>query len=185
MNTSDIMATRTQKLIQDLQPDVVMVQAEEKWGHAVKLLSHVKSQEEMNLAQQELNKITEFKFHPNPHTFWHRIRRGYFERFVRLLYGLPADYNPFNPGLEVKFAIEEGEKLNSKIVYLGQELDKPTQHRIYHETRYTILKSLYNYAKVNSEWSYSQEFRELRMILNDYGVKRFVESSCDQYFINW
>jgi hypothetical protein len=34
--------------------------------------------------------------------------------------GFPTDFTPFHPGLEMKYAIEEGEKANARIVFGGK-----------------------------------------------------------------
>ena len=46
-----------------------------------------------------------------------------------LMYGMasfPNDFTPFTPGLEVKFAIEEAEKLGAEAVFGGVEQDPIT-----------------------------------------------------------
>ena len=42
-NMSTMLAQRTQKLIQDVQPDAVMVQTNEKWWDTAKMLQYVQS----------------------------------------------------------------------------------------------------------------------------------------------
>jgi hypothetical protein len=34
--------------------------------------------------------------------------------------GFPTDFTPFNPGLEIKFALDEAEKLKSQVVFGGK-----------------------------------------------------------------
>lgn len=34
--------------------------------------------------------------------------------------GFPTDFTPFQPGLEMKFAVEEGEKKKAQIVFGGE-----------------------------------------------------------------
>lgn len=93
------------------------------------------------------------------------------------------EYNPFTPGLEVKYAIEEAKRLNSNVVYLGYELDPLTKNKLYHETRFSILKTLINMMRTKN--TYSREFFDYYTQLTNYGQRKFIESSCDQYFINW
>lgn len=94
------------------------------------------------------------------------------------------DYNPFAPGLEVKYAMEEGTKCGAKLVHLGYEFDEHAMSRFYHENRYTVLKSVWYYlTKMNSH--YNSEMIEFRDHLHAYGVKKFIESNFDQYTINW
>ena len=93
------------------------------------------------------------------------------------------EYNPFLPGLEVKYAIEEANKLNAKVEYLGYELDPLTRNTFLHENRNGVLKTVLNMLKVKS--TYGRELLDYNSQIKNYGLKKFVESSCDQYFINW
>ena len=45
-NQSTMLAQRTQKLIQEVKPDAVMVQTNAKWWDSAKLLQYVDSQQE-------------------------------------------------------------------------------------------------------------------------------------------
>jgi hypothetical protein len=36
---------------------------------------------------------------------------------------LPIDFKPITPGLEIKYAIQEGEKAGAKITFAGREFD--------------------------------------------------------------
>ena len=93
------------------------------------------------------------------------------------------EYNPFTPGLEVKYTIEEANKLNANVVYLGYELDQLTKEKLYHETRFSILKTVM--AMTTLKGTYGREFTDYYTQITNYGTKKFIESSCDQYFINW
>jgi hypothetical protein len=46
-NQSTLLATRTKKLIEELQPDHVIVQTSEEWWGAASQMKYVDSQEEM------------------------------------------------------------------------------------------------------------------------------------------
>jgi hypothetical protein len=154
------------------------------WWKAAQLLRHVKSQEEMSLANKLLNETLKHSFTQNTRTFLFNIRFNFFKYYWRWFFGFPFDFNPFEPGLEVKYALEEAEKLNSRIVFLGQEFDAISQQRLYQENRNTILKTLYNSLfKLKPE--YSDELNECIYQVHQYGLDKFIESSCDQYFINW
>ena len=48
MNSSTMLAKRTQKLIQEVKPDTVMVMTSPEWWEIAKLLDYVDSQEELN-----------------------------------------------------------------------------------------------------------------------------------------
>ena len=184
-NHSDILATRTKKLIQDVKPDVVFVQTDEYWWKGAQHLRHVKSQEEMSLSVKDLQENFKVKFDSNLRTLAFNLRWAYFVLFSKFFFGVPVEYNPFAPGLEVKYALEEAQSLNSKIVYLGYEFDEITMRRFYHENRYTVVKTLINNFKFFNQVNYTDEFWEYKEQINKYGLKKFLESSCDQYFINW
>ena len=184
-NSSDILANRTKKLIQEIKPDVVFVQTDDKWWKAAQYLRHVKSQEEMNLATKELQDTLKINSTFNLRNLAAKMRWAYFVFFSKMFFGLPYEYNPFAPGLEVKYALEEAASLNSKVVFLGYEFDDNATKRFMHETRFTVFKSLMKSFKFFNQANYASEYFEYKEQINNYGVKKFLESSCDQYFINW
>lgn len=56
MNQSTMLAQRTKKLIEELKPDTVIVQANDEWWNQAKLLKYVDSQEEMENYSKQLSK---------------------------------------------------------------------------------------------------------------------------------
>ena len=48
LNQSNMLAQRTQKLIHEVKPDVVMVQTNLRWWEQAQMLKFVDSQEELN-----------------------------------------------------------------------------------------------------------------------------------------
>lgn len=105
------------------------------------------------------------------------VRFQMMNAWIKFVLGFPVEYNPFTPGLEVKFALEEAEKINSKVVFLGNEFDINTENRLHHEKRHNILKAIYSYATLSKTYAY--ELGNLNSVLNEYGVKKYVESSLD------
>jgi len=85
--------------------------------------------------------------------------------------------------LEVKYAIEESLKLNANVEFLGYELDPLTRNLFLHENRSGVLKTLINMLRIKT--TYGRELLDHDSQIKNYGLKKFVESSCDQYFINW
>lgn len=55
-NQSTMLAQRTQKLIEELKPDTVVVQTSPEWWSNAKLMKFVDSQEEMNTYSSELDR---------------------------------------------------------------------------------------------------------------------------------
>jgi hypothetical protein len=54
-NQSTMLAQRTKKLIEELKPDTVIVQTNEKWWQSARQLKYVDSQEEMNKYGSQLD----------------------------------------------------------------------------------------------------------------------------------
>jgi hypothetical protein len=180
MNISNVLANRTKRLIDQIKPDVVFVQTNECWWKAAKNLEYVKSQDEMDKAGRHLNKLAGV---PCSLKGYQGVRFQLFNLFLKYKFNLPIEYNPFLPGLEVKYALEEASKLNSKIVFLGSEFDETTAGRILHDKRTTILKILVNSFKQRT--TYKQEaFEDASIILNK-GFKSYCESSMDARQVNW
>ena len=57
-----MLAQRTQKLIEEIKPDTVMVQTSNEWWQAAKLLKYVDTQEEMNNYAKDLDKFSNYKW---------------------------------------------------------------------------------------------------------------------------
>jgi hypothetical protein len=137
----------------------------------------------MNKAKGELSKALDYKLLPGIKTTLHNIRFNIFNVIFKTIYGIPFEYNPVAPGLEIKYALEEAEKAGSKIVYLGYELDELTTTRLHHENRYTLLKTIINYCRLNKK--YINEINTIRSKMHHYGLKKYIESCCDTYTVNW
>lgn len=139
----------------------------------------------MNLAKPQLASLFKQKYGLNGKRLAFDLRWMFFCFYSKLLFHAPLEFNPFHPGLEMKFALEEATKANSNVVFLGYEFNRKTIDRMYHENRYTVVKALYNTLKLASNMNYSIEMKEYCDQVNSYGIKKFLESSCDQYFVNW
>ncbi len=70
-------------------------------------------------------------------------------------------------------------------MFLDYEIGHDTQMRFYHETRYTFLKFLKNILIFSRNPIYSVEMNEMTFQMNNYGIRSYLESSADQYLINW
>jgi hypothetical protein len=54
---------------------------------------------------------------------------------MKVFTNFPADFTPFTPGLETKFALEVAAKNNAKIHFGGEEFDPVTIEALRTETR--------------------------------------------------
>ena len=64
------------------------------------------------------------------------------------------------PGLEIKFALEEAEKIGAKIRFLGPELDGETWSRLHHEKRMNVTSYLYSRLKMSGNYFWGMERAE-------------------------
>lgn len=97
---------------------------------------------------------------------------------------LGFDYDPFKPGLEYKFALEEAERAGANIEFMGNQFNDSTISKLFHETRFNIPEYLLNrWHYQNSLWS--QELLVNRNKVRLVGAKAFTEKCLDEHLINW
>ena len=154
------------------------------WWEGAKELKFIKSQQEMDAANKYLKKTN-----PIDKRLVYGTIAGLKFQLFNILYknlvNINVEYNPFLPGLEVKYALEEAEKLNSKLVFLGDELDVNTQNSLLQEQRFSLLRGLYNSIMINMNYKY--ESFNMRCMIKVNGLQQFIESCLDSktmaYFI--
>jgi len=54
---------------------------------------------------------------------WFKLKYATWFQTLRWISNLPIDFKPITPGLEIKYAIQEGEKAGAKITFAGREFD--------------------------------------------------------------
>ena len=180
MNSSNLLANRTRRLIDQVKPDVLFVQTSSKWWECSKHLEYVKSQEEMDKANEVLSQISGT---PKSLKGLTNIRFSLQNFLFKKINGLNLNHNPFIPGLEVKYAIEEASKLNSKLVFMGPELSEETANKIKHDKRFTLIKFLYRYFSMSNDYKF--ELFSNKTIMLNKGIRQFSESMMDIKSINW
>lgn len=141
-----MLAQRTQKLIQEIQPDAVLVQTNEKWWETAKLLQYVDSQGEFAQYNKHLDKYTQFEsfniWHPTrAPLFWFKFYA--YSLMFKFHFKIPQNFTFLKPGLETKFALEEAEKIGAKTYFLGAEFNEDTWNRLYHEKRMNFTSYLW------------------------------------------
>ena len=198
-NSSTLLATRTKKLIENERPDTVFLQTNSNWAQIVKSLK-ADTQSDLNLNNALLRSAFSID-HPNNFrglvfkarlfswlAFMNFIKGNFFfylNYFLNIyLKGFPSDFHPFIPGLEMKFALEGAEKLNSKIILGGLELDETTLFALLTEKRmdfiFTYLNSLFSLH--NKLWK--NEYQDHYKILHTHGGEAFAENM-DRSRLNW
>lgn len=140
-NQSTMLAQRTQKLIEQLKPDTVLVQTSQEWWNQATHLRYVDSQEELNKYGPELDrhsnaKFLEFYWKSRRYVFLARLYIYWF--LFRWHYRVGSDFTFMRPGLEIKKACEAAERVGANLKFLGPELCQETWSSLYHETRMNV-----------------------------------------------
>ncbi len=124
-----MLAQRTQKLIEELKPDTVLVQTSPEWWNSAKIMKYVDSQEEMNTYAPELDRHSNMKtfdyYHSN-RKWLAMMRLGIYNWLWRNHFGFRSETNFLRPGLEMKFACEAAEKVGANLKFMGPELCQDT-----------------------------------------------------------
>ena len=90
-----MLAQRTQKLIEELKPDTVLVQTSADWWSNARLLKYVDSQEEMNTYAPELDRHSNMK---TIDSYWSNrrwlalFRLGIYNVLFRQHFGFSSDF---------------------------------------------------------------------------------------------
>ena len=186
MNSSTMLARRTRKLIQEVKPDAVMVMTSPEWWDSARLIEGVHSQEDFDMYYNEvLKNIDDF----DVDTSWFRgsvfwIRILLMKIFLKMTYLPGSHFRFYEPGLEIKYACEEAEKLGAELHFLGAEMNNITWHRLYHDTKFTILSTIKRMNEFGgSRWAVEAMDNLKKMQMTT--PSQFTEVCCDSYTINW
>lgn len=103
---------------------------------------------------------------------------------MNLFLAFPTDFHPFIPGLEMKLALEEAEKLNSKVVLGGLELDPEAINALLTEKRMDFIFMIFRsvFGLHNRHWRV--ENMDHYNILYTHGGAAFGENM-DLSRVNW
>ena len=82
---------------------------------------------------------------------------------------MPDTFHPFIPGLEMKWAIEEGQKLKSKIILGGLAIDKLALHALKTEPRMDVLPLIWRYISPRNNKHWQTEIRDTYATLDVHG----------------
>lgn len=186
MNTNTMLARRTRKLIREVKPDIVMVMTSPEWWDRARLIKGVHSQEDFNHYHSEVLRDVN---HFDVDTSWFRgtvfwARMAILNLTLRIVYQNGYHFKFYVPGLEIKYACEEAEKLGAELHFLGPELNNITWHRLYHDTRFNLPSTLFNlWQQIGTRWTdeRNREIQKLQLTT----PSTYVETCLDQYAINW
>lgn len=181
-----MLARRTRKLINELKPDHVFVMCSPQWWESARLIQGVHSQEDFDQYYDDvLKNISEFEVdtsHFRGAVFGARM--WILKNTLRAVYRFGNHFRFYEPGLEIKYACEEAEKLGAQLHFLGPELNNITWHRLYHDTRFNLPYTLARMWQFSgTRWS--AEARDHIKKLQMTTPSQYAETCCDSYNINW
>lgn len=186
MNTSTMLAKRTRDLVRDVQPDSVMVMASPQWWDSARLMEGVHSQQDFNKYDEAiLGDIKELKLDQSYYRgAVFNFRMFLLRNLLKYHYSLPEAFKFYRPGLEIKYALEEAEKLGADLHFLGPELNNITWRRLYHEHRLNPWNYLLrNIQNINTRWD--NEYRTFKAKMQLTEPAQLVESGLDRFDVNW
>jgi len=117
-NQSTMLAQRTQKLIEELKPDTVLVQTSPQWWENARSLKYVDSQEEMSKYGPDLDKHSNMRtidYYYSNRKWLGMARLGIYSALFRFHFGFRPEFSPMRPGLEIKNACEAAEKVGAQL----------------------------------------------------------------------
>ena len=71
-------------------------------------------------------------------------------------FGFASDFTPMSPGLEMKYACEAASDSDTKLSFMGQELNKKSIDMCYHETRFNIPQYISTLFKMSGTNWYTE-----------------------------
>jgi hypothetical protein len=129
-----MLAQRTEKLIEELKPDNVLVQTSAEWWNAARSLKYVNSQEEFRPYAEDLDSYANQKknidYYWPTRQFIFRTRLWLYKAAMQFHYRFGPEFNFTQPGLEVRNACQSAQKVGAKLTFLGSEMNRETMQRL-------------------------------------------------------
>lgn len=184
---STTLANRTKRLIQEIQPDTVIVQTSEEWAERAALLD-VSNQRQMTALNREMRDLVFPRYSYKGSTMGSIIfEMRYFSWLYTLnfLMGTGTDFHPLQPGLEVKYACESAQQVDADIEYLGTAFDQRYLDELQIEKRLNFFTTYYNYLAADANATYNAEHRTQLDLLYAEGPESYAESIDDETASWW
>mmetsp|Transcript_81380 Transcript_81380/g.94873 ORF Transcript_81380/g.94873 Transcript_81380/m.94873 type:complete len:440 (+) Transcript_81380:25-1344(+) len=183
-HSSTRLALRTKELVAQVKPDVLYVQTNEKWWNIVKELKGIDNQATLNHYNDVLDSANQFKVDNFFRGMLFKLRFYPWLVVLNLIKRFPSDFHPFTPGLEMKYAIEEGQKAGAKVVFGGLALDPSTVHGLYLERRMGPFGLFWRYTVSLHNELWQREYRDQYTMLEQHGGESYSET-LDRQTTNW
>jgi len=186
LNSSNVLAQRTQKLIDEFAPDNVLVQTTPEWYKGI--IKDLKREPKSNYeVYQYSSKYAnpEPQIANNPRGLIFKYRFYSWKLAMNYVMAIPATRSdPFSPGLEVYKAVDYAVKNKKKIHYMGGMFNDQVISAMYHEKRMDVIFLLYRYltAFTNNYWK--NEAKDIWGMMSTHSFGGFTET-VDENMINW
>ncbi|EGR31941.1 hypothetical protein IMG5_099690 [Ichthyophthirius multifiliis] len=183
-NSSTFLSYRTKELIAQEKPDSLFVQTNKEWWNMAKNVQNVKCQQELNLYNASFKKAFNWNLDNSIRNIIFKSKFYSWLLVINWFKATPNDFHPFVPGLEMKFAIEEAQKLQIPVTLGGLAIDDVSIQALKNEPRMDPLSQLYYGFTClhNSFWK--REHYDNYNVLDVQGGETFAES-LDRYRLNW
>jgi hypothetical protein len=185
-NSSTILATRTQKLIETLKPDTVYVHTSDKWYQRASTVN-VENQEQFNRLQSGFSDLiyTRAQHYPlHMRGLYFRFRLMTWMLYMNYFLNLPQDFNPWRPGVEMLWAIKAAEKTGAKVKYLGSMFNRFTVASLAQENKFSFVGPLFRLLRGHRHATWRSEADDQWQVLRTVGGVAFSEN-LDNYGVNW
>ena len=182
-----MLAQRTQKLIEEIKPDRVLVQTSPSWWDNARMLKYVDSQAEMDQYGTNLDKhsnMATFDYYYSNRKWLGLLRLALYHERFRSHFSFPMEFQPTRPGLEIKLACEAAEKVGSALEFMGPELNQKTWERMMHETRMNLPEYFIKRFQYHSS-PWSKETFANGQILAMSSTQAYTEKVLDANKMNW
>lgn len=186
LNASNILALRTQKIIDEFEPDSILVQTTSNWYQGIN--AELKREPKTNL---DVFKYSGKYANPAPRIennvrgLIFKARLYAWKAFMKVVLAIPNNNSdPFTPGLEVYKTLDYAVKNQKKVYYMGGVFNDHVLGAMQHEKRMDVIFLLTRYFTSLSNQTWKDEARDIWGLMSIHSFSGFTEQ-VDDYTINW
>lgn len=186
LNSSNVLAQRTQKLIDEFEPDSVLVQTTPQWYKGINHELRREPKTNYDVFQHSAKYANPTpKIDNNTRGLIFKYRLYTWKATMKFLIALPATRSdPFSPGLEVYKAIDYATKNKKKVYYAGGMFNDQVISALHQEKRMDIIFLLRRYFTSMSNSFWKNEARDIWSLMSVHSFGGFTEH-VDDYLISW
>lgn len=186
LNASNVLAHRTQKIIDEFEPDSVLVQTTPHWYKGIN--SDLRREPKTNLdvykfSSKYANTLPDIDNNARGLIFKYRLYS--WKLAMKTILALPATKSdPFTPGLEVYKAIDYAVKHKKKVYYMGGMFNDQVISALEQEKRMDFIFLMRRYYTSLSNQFWKDEAKDIWALMSVHSFSGFTEH-VDDYLISW